>query len=67
MTQEQYNRAVWISKQFENLERISRCLKSDMVSLDYIYYSGESLTNGAITDILDRHDNMKASRLPSGQ
>lgn len=58
MTQEQYNRALLISKQLENLERISRRLKSDMVSLDYIYYSGESLTNGAITDIFGRHDKM---------
>ncbi len=58
MTQEQCNRAVQISKHLKNLERISRRLKSDMVSLDYIYYSGESLTNGAITDILDRHDKM---------
>lgn len=58
MTQEQYNKALLISKQLKNLERISRRLKSDMVSLDYIYYNGESLINGAITDIFDRHDKM---------
>lgn len=62
MTQEQYNRAVWISERLKELEEVKKEINDPSKHLltycDDNYKPCYRFTMKYISDILDRHDRM---------
>lgn len=64
MTQEQYNRAVMISKRLKELEEVSNLIANTKGRLIYIvddptsFLNKDIISENHISDILDRHDKM---------